>query len=278
MFEINLNPRITALHTVFRQHFSPDYKFHGEQHNFYELVCVVEGKAVIAADSNVFTLEKGQAMVHTPMQFHNIGNIESYDTSIVVFTFSGENIPDLSGRICNIGDISKVKTLHEMVKKYFVRDGIWIKGTANDSLGYFKFVKEFELFLLRLYQDSFFADTRNTTGASNYSLIVKTIEENLNKRMTVSMLSALTNMSEINLQKTFSKYAGVGVIEYFTRMQMSKATEYLRDGKSVKETALMLGFTDQNYFSTVFKRVTGHSPSSINRQRMDNLSAPMKVQ
>lgn len=261
MFEIKANPRITALHTVFRQHFSPDYKFHGEQHNFYELVCVVEGKAVIAADGNVFTLKKGEAMVHPPMQFHNIGNIESYDTSIVVFTFSGENIPDLEGRICNIGDISKVKALHEMVKKYYVRDGMWIKAAVSSS--HFKFIKEFELFLLRLYEDSVFAQTRTTQGAVNYSAIVRVIEENLHRRMSVSLIAKELNMSEISLQKTFSKYAGVGVMEYFTRVQMSKAAEYLREGKSVKETALLLGFNDQNYFSTVFKRVTGNSPVKI---------------
>ncbi|MEE0946544.1 MAG: AraC family transcriptional regulator [Acutalibacteraceae bacterium] len=265
MFLIKKNPQITAIHTVFRQHFTPDYKFHGETHNFYELVCVVEGKAVITADRNVFTLEKGQAMVHTPMQFHNIGNIENYDTSIIVFTFSGENIPDLSGRICNIGDISKVKTLHEMVKKYYVRDGMWIKDTVNDSSSHFKFIKEFELFLLRLYEDSTYAKSRNTQGATNYSAIVRAIEENVHNRLSVSQLADILNMSAINLQKTFSKYAGVGVMEYFTRVQMSKATEYLKEGKSVKETALLLNFTDQNYFSTVFKRVTGHSPSDVRK-------------
>ena len=70
-------------------------------------------------------------------------------------------------------------------------------------------------------------------------------------------------MSEINLQKTFSRYAGVGIMEYFNRIKMRKATELLVEGLSVKETALKLGFHDQNYFSTMFKRITGHTPSKI---------------
>jgi AraC-like DNA-binding protein len=44
---------------------------------------------------------------------------------------------------------------------------------------------------------------------------------------------------------------------------MQKAVEYLRQGLSVKETALRVGFSDQNYFSTAFKRIIGHAPSRI---------------
>jgi AraC-like DNA-binding protein len=68
-------------------------------------------------------------------------------------------------------------------------------------------------------------------------------------------------MSEIGLQKTFSRYAGVGVMEYFNNIKIRKSIELLKQGLSVKETALAMGYSDPNYFSTVFKRFTGHSPS-----------------
>jgi AraC-like DNA-binding protein len=37
----------------------------------------------------------------------------------------------------------------------------------------------------------------------------------------------------------------------------------LAEGLSVKETASRLNFSDQFHFSRVFKRITGHSPSSL---------------
>ena len=67
----------------------------------------------------------------------------------------------------------------------------------------------------------------------------------------------------INLQKSFSYYAGVGVMEYFNRQKMRRAAELMAEGYSVREAALAVGFSDQNYFSTVFKRITGHSPSAV---------------
>lgn len=37
--------------------------------------------------------------------------------------------------------------------------------------------------------------------------------------------------------------------------------DMLKSGMSVKETAAALGFANQNYFSTVFKRITGSAPT-----------------
>jgi len=68
-------------------------------------------------------------------------------------------------------------------------------------------------------------------------------------------------MSESNLKKIFYKFAGCGIMHYFNSMKVKKAAEFIGNGLSVKEAASRMGFTDQNYFSTVFKRVTGVSPA-----------------
>lgn len=135
-----------------------------------------------------------------------------------------------------------------------------IKKEGTDHLLY---IKNLELFLLELAGNVSKSRQVVTEGAKNYSRIINTLNENIYERLSVCELAALCNMSEINLQKTFSRYAGVGIMEYFNRIKMRKATELLVEGLSVKETALKLGFHDQNYFSTMFKRITGHTPSKI---------------
>ena len=102
-----------------------------------------------------------------------------------------------------------------------------------------------------------------TQSAKNYETIIQTINENINKRLSVEQLANICNMSVINMQKTFGKYAGIGIIEYYNYAKITKAKELLLLGFSVKETALKLGFEDQNYFSTVFKRITGQSPTQF---------------
>jgi len=55
----------------------------------------------------------------------------------------------------------------------------------------------------------------------------------------------------------------MGIMEYFNSIKMFRAQTLLKEGYTVKETALSLGFCDQNYFSTVFKRVMGKSPKEL---------------
>ena len=64
-----------------------------------------------------------------------------------------------------------------------------------------------------------------------------------------------------HLKKTFSKYSGIGIKNFYNTMIMNKAKSLLRAGYSVSETASALHFENTNYFSTAFKRITGNSPS-----------------
>ncbi len=256
-FQVQNSPRITALYTAFCKTFSKEYRFRGESHDFWELICVLEGRIDITADDLVFELNEGQCFLHPPMQFHSFQSVGSTEPTIVVISFSGENIPHAPDTVCIAEDPSRIRHLYALAQKYFTfRHKIWIDEARE---GYLHFVKELELFLLQLSH----TDSRgsNSISARNYTAIMQTLHQNLCRRLTVREIAELCNMSEINLQKTFSHYAGVGVMDYFTRIKMQYAATLLREGYSVKETALQLGYHDQNYFSTVYKRINGISPS-----------------
>ena len=262
--KISKNPKITRVTSAFIRVCEPDFRFRGETHEAWELVCVTDGHISVAADNKIFELKKGQAILHSPMQFHNITVMGNESAVIGVFAFYGENIPPLQNQVFEITDLSKVKTLKELAHKYYdVYKGFGLSAIKKEGTDHLLYIKNLELFLLELAGNVSKSRQVVTEGAKNYSRIINTLSENIYERLSVCELAALCNMSEINLQKTFSRYAGVGIMEYFNRIKMRKATELLVEGLSVKETALKLGFHDQNYFSTMFKRITGHTPSKI---------------
>ncbi|MBO5745680.1 MAG: AraC family transcriptional regulator [Clostridia bacterium] len=266
MFGIKIddNPHITKVYTTYSWVFQPDYRFKGESHDFWELVCVTDGSISVAADNEIFELTAGQAILHNPMQFHNITVTGNSPTSVSVFTFSGENIPNIQNHVCEIPDISEIKALHELAfKNYDIKSGLIIKDIKTEGIDYLVYIKRLELLLIKLATHCVKGQSNVSQKAKNYLFIVNTMVEHIGERLSVSDLAALCNMSVINLQKSFSYYAGVGVMEYFNRQKMRYAAELLRSGASVREAALSVGFQDQNYFSTVFKRITGHTPSSV---------------
>ena len=260
-FPIKNNPSITALHSLFTYTYPADFKFHGESHNFYEIIVILSGSATVAADSNIFSLSSGQAVLHPPMQFHNVSSIGSDELTIGVISFSGKHIPKIFNQVCVIEDISKINNLFKKAESIFTFDDIWVTGAKNEYKNCYTFIKEFELFLLTLGQNTLKNSNYKRIGEKNYSLIVKTLDEHITEPLKVKDIAVLCNMSEIGLQKTFSRYAGVGVMEYFNNIKVRKSIELLKQGLPVKETAIAMGYSDPNYFSTVFKRFTGRSPS-----------------
>lgn len=260
--KIENNPTITTLYTAFQQYLEPNFRFHGETHDFWELVCVTAGKIQVAADHRVFTVKAGQAILHSPMQFHNITCFAKEAAAITVFTFQGENIPHLENRICKIKALKQIDDIYNSAVEVFDFSDIYIKAPKAETTAYLTFVKKLELLLLNLTDSSVKITREISASAKNYSVIIKTLNEHIYERLTVTDIARLCNMSEIGLQKTFSKYADNGIINYFNRLKMRQAEVFLKEGLTIKETALKLGFSDPNYFSTVFKRIMGFPPKS----------------
>ena len=66
------------------------------------------------------------------------------------------------------------------------------------------------------------------------------------------------------LYRLFKDKTGVSVSDYITRTRISKAEVLLSNGSlSVKDVAYSVGFPDQMYFSRVFKKINGKTPTQF---------------
>jgi len=67
------------------------------------------------------------------------------------------------------------------------------------------------------------------------------------------------------LSRTFSEEMHESFVNYLTRIRMHHAREMLKHGLSIKVVTHELGYTDPNYFSRLFKRLTGLTPREFAR-------------
>ena len=261
-FPIEQKVKIDAIYTLFSDTREPNYHFEGERHNFWEMVFVLDGKVGIAFENELFTINENQAIFHTPMEFHNIWS-ENCTNTVFIFSFDGV-IPKLNGNVYNFGSQERliINEIIESYKKVFRCTDIHITrikpGMENEAE---KIVKKLELLITSVLGNSqaTILDLESKS-AQNYLNIISTLNRNTHKNLTIEEIAEICNMSPSNLKKTFSKYSGVGIIRYFNELKIEKAQKFLNKGYTVKEAALLLGYADQNYFSVVFKRITGQSP------------------
>lgn len=75
-------------------------------------------------------------------------------------------------------------------------------------------------------------------------------------------MARLCHMSESEFSRFFKKEHGVNFCEYLLKLRVAKACELLNDNTvQVKTVAFNVGFNDVSYFTRVFRRYTGGTPS-----------------
>lgn len=258
--------RLTSVFTIFEAIYQEDYYFGGETHDFWEFVCVLDGVLGVTAGEDVFLLERGQAVLHKPMEFHRLWAERKTRPHIAVISFAADVMPDMKERRFALREeeLDNLSRLMELRDDIFeVEQGLLIhKIKAGAEIEAHRYVAQFEMLLLKALQENTSTVLPYvSSGAENYRKIVQVLEEHLEERLTLRKVAELCQMSEAAVKKTFSRYAGIGLMTYFNQIKIRRAIRLLEEGKSVSQTAQMLGFADQNYFSTVFKRVTGSAPT-----------------
>lgn len=78
----------------------------------------------------------------------------------------------------------------------------------------------------------------------------------------VSEISGALGISEGHLSHMFKKETGGTILFWMTRCRIREAIRLLKEGSmKIYEVAEAAGYRDIAYFSSTFKRITGHSPS-----------------
>ena len=247
-------PDIESFHFSLDRIFGGNYDFTGEMHPFYEIVYVLSGSVGITAGEKVYVLNTGQCLMHPPNEFHRIRSEDGSEPHVLNLSFyAGEMPSSPSGRIFEPNDVLREEFLEISLE---VRDGL---HNSDMELLATQRVR-LERWLLRAFRDGNENGVIESSGALRYAEIVRLLQDHISENLQAGDIARLSRVSLSKLKKIFTNYAGMGVSRYFTEMKMRHAAEMIRSGTRVGEAAAALGYGDQNYFSTVFRRIMGVPP------------------
>ncbi len=110
--------------------------------------------------------------------------------------------------------------------------------------------------------------TREKESESIISKAKSYIDENYQKDISLDDVSRYVDISPYYFSKLFKQEAGRNFIEYLTGVRINTARQLLKDpGYSIKEICRLSGYSDPNYFSRIFKKYEGVTPSEY-RERL----------
>lgn len=88
------------------------------------------------------------------------------------------------------------------------------------------------------------------------------IEERFDQQIQLADVAEAACVSAAYLSRLFGDHMESSFVEYLTQLRVEKAEKLIREHRlNIKEVSAQVGYQDPNYFSKIFRKVVGISPS-----------------
>ncbi|WP_019912181.1 response regulator [Paenibacillus sp. HW567] len=98
------------------------------------------------------------------------------------------------------------------------------------------------------------------------------IDQHLNTNLTVNSCAKAVHISPSYLANLFKKETSMTLASYIANVRIEKAKEWLMEGIQVQLISAQLGYEDRPYFSEMFKKHCGVTPSTFRQQYFEQMN------
>ncbi|WP_428867987.1 AraC family transcriptional regulator [Clostridium sediminicola] len=264
----------TSIHPLVKNLFITDIGFYpNAQYHYIErkngsnqyilIYCVkgmgfveIDGKKLIITENNILFIPKGIPHVY--------GSSTENPWDIYWIHFHGENVihyfpQEYSNTISTFPvPISKFPILFNLFNTMILTldRGYTLNNIIYTSQIFSHFLSS--IFFLSLEEESYL--DKNTKYINE---TLEFMKDNISKLLTLEILAKHINLSKSHLTYIFKENTGHTPIDFFIRLKIQHACNHLDLSKnSISEISNKLGYNDPYYFSRIFKKVMGMSPSA----------------
>ena len=111
------------------------------------------------------------------------------------------------------------------------------------------------------------ASLRVWTNDERMKRVLEYIHSNISYQLNVEELSDIAHVTKPYFIKLFKHEFGISPIQYINVKKVERAQLLLfTTNMTIKEVAYTLGFSDQNYFIRMFRKMTGTTPQEYRKR------------
>lgn len=260
------NPLIQPLYLTDVGYF-PHAQYHYRERSLgsdqYILIHCIEGMGSITINQKEFKLIPNSFCIipkHTP---HKYLAEPDNPWSIYWLHFKGSKASHLYHKYCHNGEPC-IKQIPLDENRNHLFDGmmdILEMGYSMEHLEYIN-INLWHVLSSFLYPQYFESTRKHHLEEDVISASIRFMQNNLDKPLAIKDLADRFHYSTSYFFTLFKKRTGYAPINYFNHIKVQKGCQYLSFSNiSIKEICYKLGFEDPLYFSRLFKKVMGISPS-----------------
>ena len=270
---------VSKIITIHYYELDENFIFDGESHDFWEMVYVDKGKVLVTRDAEEILLTQGDVIFHKPNEFHAIKSYESNPNFFVMsFTTTSASMicfekyhtkldkklqPYISEIIKEAENTFIIPKNDTRLKKLVLKEDAIIGGEQLIK----SYLEQLLILLVRnvtakgkipLFPDKLSMENELISSIKKY------LEDGVEKRIGIADVCKKFGYSKSYLSKIFHEQTGVTIANYSNRAKIKEAKHLIRENNlNLSEISDRLAFDNPQYFSRVFRRITGMSPTEF---------------
>lgn len=156
--------------------------------------------------------------------------------------------------------------LHGVIRRYGIRKKV--DANVFPVQTEFYSVEEAKAYTLELISVVFLHlhEQEENQYSRNVMLILDYIQKHYAENISLQDIAEAVQLSEGHARKCFKQEVGTTVVDYLTEYRIKRAKELIKSGERITSVYEKAGFTSSQYFSYVFKKNEGISPSEYARK------------
>lgn len=256
--------------------------FDPHRHDYYGLFLLRSGKMIILVEGHEVVMRDSSLLLVQPAQIHQC--VQSADISGWVMFFDGKHL-DPKTRAVTEKSIEQIALFDLHNEELLFTDQLFLsvfQASENKNPGPLQVQMLQALINALLYQVANMQLLRESSAESSASRPVQIVQEfksliksNFRSLKKPADYAALLHISVSHLNDTVKANTGYSATHLLQQEVIGEAQRQLRySSKTVKEIAFSLGFSDYKYFSRLFTKIVGRSPSVFRRNLKSQTGLP----
>lgn len=239
--------------------------------NLQSFLCfiVLDGEGKLYYDNHEYRINKGDCVfIDCRNTYTHMTGIDGEKLwSLQWCHFYGTNLPYIYNKYLERGG---KPVFHPAKIKQIIgtMDSIYQIAESDDYIRDMRINDRLSYLLTLLMEESWHPDSVVKRQKKVEIVKIKEyLDANYNKKVSLDELCSTFYINKYYMMKLFSEAYGTTINNYVNSVRVTKAKQLLRfSDKRIDEIGSELGFDDANYFSRLFKKIEGMSPSEYRRK------------
>ncbi len=253
--------------------FFPCVKYHYIQKDkgcdYAMLVYCTDGQGWYRVNGNTYTVQANEYIIIPPDTPYAFGAENDNPWTIYWLHFQGSLAPNFLPSYPNPKRIQPEEhsRLEDRIRLFEEIYNCFSMGYSKEYMAYaslclYQFLASF------IYLEPYRSINRVPGKESSFtSKVIHYMEENIRQNLTLEQLATYFKYSPSHFSLLFRKETGVSPINYFIRLKMQKACQYIElTDLKISDISTRLGFDEPAYFSRLFTKIMGLSPSEYRKE------------